>query len=737
MKSPWLPVALVADLQAKPVSDRAIRLRIERGMYGEEGTGWRRGTIGCNANGLEIALTACSADEQLAYFDRDTDPGQQALVRSHGLKVVEDAVARRTLAFANANDNQRARATRRKAAVLDLEIALADKQRAKSESITAIKEAVAKQHGCSIDALQRWYDAHTDHGMDGLVDGNDGSARRGKSVIPKTVRSFFRETWKSAPSTAAAIDDARLFATDAGIDLSKVADDAFYRYAETFGELLRRANRTEEDEPTWLPSTRRDYTGLPAMKIVQSDHHISDVFVSCGDPECKKGHRVWLTVFIDVRSRMVLAWTGALEYPNSQTILKTFRALVEEFGLPEGVYIDNGKDYRKAFGKATRSWGAPAINEGHFNNLLAALGMKAIFATPYRAQSKTIERLFGTFVRRIWSLSPAYVGKLGKRSERATKLFNNPEGLPTLEEFREQLKTEITLYNTDKRHRGQGMNGQSPQEVFHATRPAERRMPDPAGFALVFWQHYVRMIRGCAVTIGADRYRIEAEAIGFEYEGKYVQVLVNPDDVRRASVLTGCVHCKPEVRRELLTACGCAGKGNALCEAVLWAPSTFSFDDPVTDENNKTIKRLARFYKERARHGDPMAERMRDDFARRRHEIQRAVATVREREQQPLIAAGNGATVILGGHSQVARDMTRVRALLANPLQLTDTERSGIALVERPSIARLEAMVPERSSSFGALIDISAIDEALAELNHANKGFGGKSASDAPKGENL
>jgi len=731
----WLPTSVVAELQRpRPTSDRAIRMRVERGVYGQEGKGWRRGAIGRNSNGIEIALTALSAEEQLAFYDCDSAPEHQVAVQSAGLKVVDDALARRALAWANANDNQRARATRKKAAVKDLELALADPSLSRG-SVTATKERIAKAHCTSIDSLQRWYDAYLEYGIDGLVDFNDGSARRGKTVLPKAVRTFFRETWKSAPSTSAAITDARLYAFDADINLAGVADDAFYRYAETFPELERRANGDEQDEPTWMPSTRRDYTGLAAMKIVQSDHHISDVFVHCGDPECRKGHRVWITVFIDVRSRMVLSWTASLDYPNSRTILKTFRALVDEFGLPEGVYIDNGKDYRKAFGKATRQWGAPAINEGHFNNLLAALSLKAIFATPYRAQSKTIERLFGTWVRRIWSTSPAYVGKLGKRSDRVTKMFKSPELLPTIERFHEELATEISLYNTDRRHRGQGMGGRSPQEVFHATRPAEPRMPESTGFALVFWQHYVRMIRGCAVTIGPDRYRIEAESVGFDFEGKYVQILVNPEDVRRAIVLTGCVHCSEKARREQILGCGCAGKGSYLCEAVLWAPSTHSFDDPITAENNREIKRLEKFWKARAYSGDPRAKQIVEAFRGRRHEIQRRIAAVRESEQQPMVATGGGATLILP-HSHVVREVERTRALLANPLGLTSAERLTIATVERPSIAKLEAMVPSpRLRPAAMLIDVEGIDAALAELTQENKGFGGDHAADVTKGE--
>jgi len=708
----WLSTSEVAALRGK--SDRHIRRLAASGAFGE----CRR-----DGNAIEIPVASLNAQERASLSG-------QASIRA------ADELPAPILAFENASENQQRRATKRRTATVAYERFLLEW--GDRRGLFATKERWAEQYalehpelsGLSVDSLERWLSAYRSFGIDGLVDRNDGSSRRGATVLPSKVRNFFRETLKSgdAPNVARAVRDTRYWALDAGIDLDAIADDAFYRFAQTIPELELRATGAEQDKPSWMPSIRRDYTTLRALQVVQADHHIADVFVRCDDPSCHRGHRPWLTVFIDVRSRRVLSWIGALDYPNSERILKAFRALIEQHGIPEAAYIDNGKDFRKAFGKALRTWGAPALDEGYFNNLLTALGLRAIFATPYRAQSKTIERLFGTFVSRLWKGSAAYTGPLGKRTERVTRAFEDPQQLPTLTDFLALLDSEITIYNTDLGHRGHGMNGRSPLQVFDETR-IPRRDPDQKGFALVFWQYHVRMVRGCTFTIGPDRYRLASEAIGFDYEGKYVQVLVNPEDVRSAIALTGCVHCKPEVRREKTAGCGCAGKGQFLCEAAMWDRSTFSFDDPITADNKKTLTRLERYWRERVRSGDPRARQMVEQFRQRRPEVLRRIAARRRAEQEPLVAAGGEErSTLLLPHSKLARELEETRALLENPLHLTAEERDLSRSIELPTNEELEALAMPRlyalppaepSCDVSAVLSELAIEERRREREEA------------------
>jgi hypothetical protein len=203
------------------------------------------------------------------------------------------------------------------------------------------------------------------------------------------------------------------------------------------------------------------------------------------------------------------------------------------------------------------------------------------------------------------------------------------------------------------------------------------------------------MIRGCAVTVGADRYILD-ERIGFNHEGKYVQVLVNPDDIRRGVILSGCIHCKPEVRREKIAGCGCAGKGAFLCEAALWAPSTFSFDDPITVENTKTVARITRYYKRQLQSGDSRAAHIVRELRRPagRERLARKLAAKWRDEQRPLVAAsGEERSVLLLPHSHIARQVEEARFLVENPLQqLSAADRELADSIELPTNAAIESL---------------------------------------------
>src|SRR5207249_4565273 len=89
------------------------------------------------------------------------------------------------------------------------------------------------------------------------------------------------------------------------------------------------------------PFHERDYTGLHSNQIWCGDHHPCDCIVT----HQGKLVRRWLTAWQDMRSRKIV---GAVIYahdPNSTTVLAAFRVGALAYGVPDRVYIDNGKDY--------------------------------------------------------------------------------------------------------------------------------------------------------------------------------------------------------------------------------------------------------------------------------------------------------------------------------------------------------------------------------------------------------
>ena len=697
----WLPTSLVAELHPEPLTDRTIRNRIASGRYGAEGDGWIR-ERGSGSGKLKIALASLSSEERALYWQQ-----HPLLAPAHLSIVRDDAQVEHppSLAFDNLPDgsDQKRRAIERKAICDAFELVLADWDG--RGGLTNLKRRFCKLRKIGFNTLERWLSAYRTHGIDGLVDRNDGSSRRGKTVIPRRVREFFeaRYTDGTEPTVRQAITEARWFSErEMNLDISWIADDAFYRVIGQIPEAVKRATRgDQDDEERVILTLRRDHN-FPALHIVVADHHLTDRWVHCGEggyvksgdrlvqipagricgPEgCKAGHRVWITTFMDVSSRRVLSTIISLNYPTSDTVRRGLRLLIERHGIPNILYCDNGKDFKSAFGRAIRRREALPIDEDFTNNLLASLGIRVIFAIPRRARSKNIERLFRTWVMQIWQGHASYVGALGKRKEAAEDLRKTPHELIGLEEFTEECELQIELYNEREGHRGQGMRGRSPRAVFDATR-IPRRDPEAQGFAIAFWTWKGRQVHaGGTVTVGEDRYLLD-RLVGGDLIGKNVQLLINPDDIRRAIVLSGCEHTNSKHARSQALRCGCAGKGVFLCEASLFGLSSHD-DEAITAAAVGEMQNVNRELRRRIRSfASPTAQRDLAAFKANRMHLLRSVLkrTVTRREEAQMAAGAEPASspslTVMLPQSGIARRLSEYRAQID----------SGAAFPAAPSI---------------------------------------------------
>lgn len=110
----------------------------------------------------------------------------------------------------------------------------------------------------------------------------------------------------------------------------------------------------------------RDYSNLEAGAMWVSDH--SQIDVAC----TYEGKVVfpWVTVWRDMKTSKWLAWNFHAEYPNSDHIFKTFYMAAEKFGIPETIYMDNGKDYRtKDFAGGKKRENKANLFESNISNL--------------------------------------------------------------------------------------------------------------------------------------------------------------------------------------------------------------------------------------------------------------------------------------------------------------------------------------------------------------------------------
>lgn len=248
--------------------------------------------------------------------------------------------------------------------------------------------------------------------------------------------------------------------------------------------------------------------------------------------------RPWVTAWEDMRSRAIVGWYISLS-PNQTTILQAFRRGCEQFGPPESVKIDNGKDYDSQLftGQTKAQRRKIQVDEKLLSGIFGMMNIDVSFAIPYHPQSKAIERFFDTLDQQFTNTIPTYCGKDSSRKpEDLNDFLKSAKGLESaisLEKFAELVEQYIVVYNQSA-HTGGGMNGQTPQAVL-ASRQSRRVLQDGV-------LDLVCRVWSPELTVGKNGVRFKGVFFGqydtalMAYQGKKVRLSYNPDDLSRVFV---------------------------------------------------------------------------------------------------------------------------------------------------------------------------------------------------------
>lgn len=297
---------------------------------------------------------------------------------------------------------------------------------------------------------------------------NYGVHRRGISKLDENCFEYFKSIYlrEGAPSAETSWNITLGFAKQQGINLENFpTSKTFIRRlrAEVPKQAIFMARHGDaswnKKYANYIP---RDYSELNAGVCWVSDHAQIDVAVSFNGTVCFP----WVTVFRDAKTSKWLGWFLHADSPNSDHIFQAFYYGVLNFGIPEDVYLDNGKDYRcKDFaGGRTR-----VIKVKHKNNggsLIQNLGINIHFALPYNAQTKPVER---DFLKIKEFLSKGFVGyRGGKITERPEKLKNEikNEQIMQFDDFKKLFDRFIKEYLNKRPSKGKVLQGRCPDELW-------------------------------------------------------------------------------------------------------------------------------------------------------------------------------------------------------------------------------------------------------------------------------
>ena len=186
------------------------------------------------------------------------------------------------------------------------------------------------------------------------------------------------------------------------------ADITFRRYAKWFKDnnydkwiLARDGEKALSDKVE--PYIKRDASLLEVGDILVADGH--KLAFQVINPFTGKPTKATLVGFLDWKSTALVGYEIMLE-ENTQCIASALRnSIINLDMIPKIVYQDNGRAFRAKYFTDDRGF-----SELGFNGLYSKLGIETVFARPYNARAKVIERFFKEFQEGFEKLLPSYIG---------------------------------------------------------------------------------------------------------------------------------------------------------------------------------------------------------------------------------------------------------------------------------------------------------------------------------------
>ena len=206
----------------------------------------------------------------------------------------------------------------------------------------------------------------------------------------------------------------------------------FKRFAEHFrrnhyAEWVLRREGMKAYHDKVEPYIERDISKIEVGDVLIADGHVLNFQVI--NPFTGKPTRATLVGFLDWKSTALVGYEIMMT-ENTQCIASALRNAIINLGIiPKVVYQDNGKAFKAKYFQSCD------FDEECFNGVYANLGIHSVFAKPYNARAKVIERFFLDFQEEFEKLMPSYIG---------TSIENRPAWMNRNEKLHLQLHNQQT-----------------------------------------------------------------------------------------------------------------------------------------------------------------------------------------------------------------------------------------------------------------------------------------------------
>lgn len=386
--------------------------------------------------------------------------------------------------------------------------------------------------------LRRWRRLLRTQGPASLAGAYGNRAGAGKIDTNHALLAFVTGLIADKPHISAKLIyeaiDAR-FGGDAGVELPSLRTVQAWlsKWKTSNAELLMAVTNPDGWKNKYMAAFGSQSEGIDrACQLWMLDSTPADLMLVDG--------RYSLVGVIDVATRLVRL--NVARTSNAEAVCQITRRAIIEWGVPEAVKIDNGKDYAS----------------NRFASLLTGLEIEPRFSMPFAGWEKAfIERVFRSFSHSLLELLPGYIGHnvvdaqaIRSRQSFADRLYKKNEVVEvklTADELQDFCDRWCRDYYAHELH--SGIN-ETPFQRFAGLRNVVRRIGDVRALDLLLGESVNRKIGKKGLRIGNLLY-VAPELTAEGVMGNEVQVRVDDADIGRAVVYHQeqflCVAECPEV----------------------------------------------------------------------------------------------------------------------------------------------------------------------------------------------
>lgn len=377
----------------------------------------------------------------------------------------------------------------------------------------------------------------------GLLD-NRGSWKKGTSSIPEEAWQCFLSFYLDEaqhPIQACYEYTEMWIKREAPQLLPLPAYASFYRKVQTaipkpVEVMGREGMKAFRDR--CAPYIRRTYEGMASNEWWIADNHTFDVQTKGADGAV---HRLYLTAFFDARSGI---FTGCYvtSAPSSQATLIALRKGIMKYGIPENIYVDNGREFL-TFDVGGLGHRTKKSQKGKFTPppVFERLGIKMTNALVRNAKAKIIERRFRDVKDRLSRLFQTYTGgNVVERPERLKFVLKDDDKIPTDEEFTNAVEDILTYYMNEKPYSGavNSDSGKTRMQVYRE-QLKEKRIASELDLNLMLMRSTRSQKvgrRGVHLTIAGEKIDYYNDELILNYFGKDMYCRYDPEDISKVRI---------------------------------------------------------------------------------------------------------------------------------------------------------------------------------------------------------